>query len=120
MIPWLARPISPALLPATLGHIERLLVAADDQVLCVAHLTDKPDPTWFGHLAVIRSSIEALSRVWFLTDPNVTALERSRRLANERLSELQHADSLLANQLQICQKSSRSNGRITFTSSESG
>lgn len=84
---------------STLGHVERLLVAADDQMLCVAHLVDKPDPTWFGHLAVIRSSIEALSRVWFLTDPDVTALERARRLANERLSELQHADSLLANQL---------------------
>ena len=89
----------PGPVEATLGHVERLMVAADDQMLCIAHLMAKPEPSWFGHLAVIRSCVEALSRMWFLTDPAVAPLERSRRFANERLYELQHANTLLAEEL---------------------
>src|SRR5689334_15447638 len=45
-----------------LGHVERLLIAIDDQVRCVSHLLTKEEPSWFGHLAVIREAVEAASR----------------------------------------------------------
>ena len=85
----------PEPIATTLGHVERLLLAGDDQVRCLAHLMRKPTPSWFGHLALIRSAVEAMSRAWLLTDPMITVIERVRRFANERLYELQHAQTML-------------------------
>ena len=89
----------PAPIAQTLGHVERLIFAGDDQALGVAHLLAKPEPSWFGHLAVVRSAVESLSRVWNLTEPGVPVLERATRMANELLAEIQHAESMLAGDL---------------------
>lgn len=81
------------------GHIERLLIASDDQARCVAHLLAKPEPSWFGHLASIRSTVESLSRIWFLADPAIASVERATRLANEQLYEISHATNMLKDYL---------------------
>ena len=85
----------PEPIATTLGHVERLLLAGEDQILCLAHLMRKPAPSWFGHLALVRSAVEAIGCAWFLTDPVITPLERVRRFANERIYELQHAQTML-------------------------
>lgn len=90
----------PAPIMAAFGHVERLLIASDDEVRCVAHLLRKPDPSWFGHLPVIRSAVETLSRAWYLTEPAISPTERARRFANEHICEVQHAHSMLADTLQ--------------------
>jgi hypothetical protein len=95
----LSSPGFPSPIYGVYGHIERLLIASDDQARCVAHLLAKPEPSWFGHLASIRSTVESLSRVWFLADPAIASVERATRLANEQLYEISHATNMLKDYL---------------------
>jgi hypothetical protein len=79
----------------TLGHVERLLVAADDHAHGLNRLLTQEQPPWFSHIAVVRAGIETMGRVWLLTDSTISSTERVTRYANELLYEIQHGYEML-------------------------
>lgn len=87
--PGLANPASDMV-----AHVERLLFAVDDQIKAIGRILQFDEPTFFGLAGIARSTFEAASRLWYITDPNVTTCERIVRYLNERLYELDVAASL--------------------------
>ncbi len=78
------------------AHVERLLLAGDDHLRSVGDLLLADRVPWFGHIPVVRSGVETLSRAWHLTDPAVSSLDRVVRMLNERIYEFNHVHSVLA------------------------
>lgn len=80
---------------ATYGHIERLWLVVDDLLRGVETLLPPVEVSWFAHLPVVRSSVECLSRLWWLTERPIGPVRRVVRFFNERLAEIQHSFDVL-------------------------
>lgn len=71
----------------TLAHLELLFHAACDHMRSLGKLLHSDPVSWFGHIAVARSVAETSSRMWWLADDGIGALDRVGRHLAERLAE---------------------------------